>query len=557
MNPPLLKRLTWDGSGQSSIELSGERAVMARSLSYLFFAGGFVVAVLLAVLPHPEADVPAMAVVIGVSLLISFAILLAFNRIPSWVFPVLGACGVVLISFGIYFRGSSNTVHALFYLWVTFYAFYFFSPRVAALELAFAVACYGAVLYTLPDPPDHRPELLAIAVSSLAVTGIMISILKRRIDRLVARLADAARRDVLTGLLNRRAFEELFDLELERSQRGQRTLSVIVGDLDNFKDINDRFGHQVGDITLERVATVLKRRKRRIDTAARMGGEEFALIVPDTDEHRCYMLAERLRTELRKAFENDPVPLTISFGVASFPMHGESPATLLHAADEALYAAKELGRNRSVLYSNEIAGILSPSSRISRPRDEHLSTVLALAETLDIRDAGTAEHSQTVGSYAEMAARELGLDPSLVERVRLAGILHDIGKIGVPDSVLGKPGPLTQQEWTEIRKHPEIGARILAHASLGDIGEWILAHHERPDGSGFPYGLAAADIPLEASILAVADAYEAMTSDRVYRAGVDHEQAQRQLTANVDRQFDRKVVEAFLRSLRRDGVPTG
>ncbi len=553
MNPSFLKRLKWDGTGHTTAEFSGERAVMARSLAYLFLSGATLTLLLLAALPHPEANVAGMIAVVAAAYAISAAVLIAFNRIPRWMFAVIVGVGSVVISLGIYFRGAPGTAHALFYLWVTFYAFYFFSLRLAVAELVLSATLYAIVLATLSEPPAHPVELSMVMLGTLTVTGALVHMLRRRIDLLVDRLADAARRDVLTGLLNRRGFEELFELELERSTRGHRMLSVIVGDLDNFKLINDRFGHQSGDVVLERAATILKRRKRRIDTVARIGGEEFALVVPDTDEHRCYMLAERLRSELKRSFADDPIPLTISFGVASFPAHGDSPEALLHAADEALYAAKEMGRDRAVIHSHEIAGIFSPADKQLRPRDEHLSTVLALAETLDIRDAGTAEHSVTVGRYAQMAASELGIEPATTERVRIAGILHDIGKIGIPDSVLGKPGPLTDGEWTEIRKHPEIGARILAHAGLGDIGEWVLAHHERPDGTGFPYGLALEEIPIEARILAVADAYEAMTSDRVYRAAMDHEHAQAALAQQADRQFDRRVVEAFLRILKRDG----
>jgi diguanylate cyclase (GGDEF)-like protein/putative nucleotidyltransferase with HDIG domain len=383
---------------------------------------------------------------------------------------------------------------------------------------------------------------------------MLITALRRRMEDTVRGLANAARTDVLTGLLNRRGFEEAFELELERARRGGHTLSVLVGDLDNFKLINDRFGHYHGDLALARASTILARRKRRIDTVARLGGEEFALIVPDADDHAAYMLAERLRTSLREAFATEPLPLTISFGVASFPAHGESYEALVGGADDALYAAKELGRDRTVIYSREVVGILTPVDRPNGPRNEHLATVLALAEALDIRDAATSRHSKTVSRYAEMIAREIGLTPDLVERMRLAGMLHDIGKIAVSNMLLTKPEPLTDDEWVEMRRHAEIGARILANARLADIGEWVLAHHERPDGYGFPFGIANGDIPLEARILSVADAYEAMTSDRVYRPAMTHEAAQEELRRHAGSQFDERVVAAFLAALARGRV---
>jgi putative nucleotidyltransferase with HDIG domain len=168
-----------------------------------------------------------------------------------------------------------------------------------------------------------------------------------------------------------------------------------------------------------------------------------------------------------------------------------------------------------------------------------------------MRDTGTARHSQTVGCYCEMMARRLGLPRERVERIRIAGVLHDIGKIGVADSILQKPGPLDAEELEHMRKHPEIGARILGGSGLDDIRGWIVAHHERPDGKGYPRGLMGEEIPLEARILAVGDAYEAMTSDRVYRRAIGVEAARRELLTGAGTQFDARVVTAFLEALER------
>ena len=276
--------------------------------------------------------------------------------------------------------------------------------------------------------------------------------------------------------------------------------------------------------------------------------------MPETGEHEAYIAAERLRRAVREAFEDAPAQVTISFGVASFPQHGAGAESLLQAGDQALYAAKELGRDRTVIHNPEIASALgTAASRRQAQREGYLATVLALAEALDQRDTGTARHSQTVGRYAELIARELELPDETVERLRIGGVLHDVGKIGVPDSILRKPGPLTHGDWQEMRRHPEIAARILEASSAHDIREWVLAHHERPDGQGYPLGLSGDDIPIEAQVLAVADAFEAMTSDRVYRMALPFDDAVDELRRVSGTQFDARVVDAFLKVVDRLG----
>jgi putative nucleotidyltransferase with HDIG domain len=181
-----------------------------------------------------------------------------------------------------------------------------------------------------------------------------------------------------------------------------------------------------------------------------------------------------------------------------------------------------------------------------------MARVIEIAEQLDLRDEGTARHCQTVACYAEAIACELELDEEVVESVRLAGLLHDVGKIAIPGSILAKPGPLSSEEWIEMQNHPRIGAGILADPELEEIREWILAHHERPDGQGYPRGLGDDEIPLEAKILAVADAYEAMTNDRCYRSAIGCESAVAELRRHAGTQFDHVVVEAFVAVLERD-----
>jgi diguanylate cyclase (GGDEF)-like protein/putative nucleotidyltransferase with HDIG domain len=377
--------------------------------------------------------------------------------------------------------------------------------------------------------------------------------MRDRVDLLISRLYDAARADPLTKLSNRRGFRELLDLELARARRSDAKITVVVGDLDHFKEVNDRSGHHVGDVALQRVARLLEGGKRDIDGVARVGGEEFALILPDTDEHGAFAIAERLRSDVRDEFAEDAIRLTISFGLATYPQNGETAASLLRAADVALYAAKRSGRNRTVLHSPALRAVpcVDGDSR-DIAAERFVSVILDLAEAVDLRFSGSARHSETVGRYAEMMARELGFSEQRTSRVRLAGLLHDIGKVGVPDDILQKAGKLTEAEFALIKRHPELGAQILEHPSLGDVRAWVAAHHERPDGHGYPLGLSGEQIPIEAKILAVADAYEAMTSDRTYRASMANGVARAELDRCAETQFDADVVAALVTVLERE-----
>jgi diguanylate cyclase (GGDEF)-like protein/putative nucleotidyltransferase with HDIG domain len=373
---------------------------------------------------------------------------------------------------------------------------------------------------------------------------------------LLGRLTDAARTDPLTGLPNRVALHEMLDRELDRAKPERRPVSLVVLDLDRFKRVNERLGLSTGDRTLRRLSSLLEENSRRMDFVTRSGGEEFAIVLPETGQHQAFLFAEELLDRIRNLPVGPDANLSASAGVAVFPDHGGDLEGLTAAADRALHAAKALGRDRAVIYSPEVTNVLGAmSGRRSVEEQAHVATVLSLAEALDQRDSGTARHSQTVGSYCEMMAKELGFDEDHVERLRLAGILHDIGKIGVPDSILRKPNRLSPEEMDQMRRHPELGARVLSSSELDDVRGWILAHHERPDGTGYPLGIPGEKIPIEASILSVGDAYEAMTSDRVYRPKMSHEQAREELLRFSGTQFEPSVVEALLRAIDREGAP--
>jgi two-component system, cell cycle response regulator len=419
----------------------------------------------------------------------------------------------------------------------------------AALARTLALACAAIALLGLAAAALAGPGVLAVSGVAGALGALCVLAHDRLRRHEIALLTDSARRDPLTGLLNRRGFEEVFDAELERARRSGSPLSVVAGDLDRLKRVNDALGHHGGDAALVRCARLLTSGKRRFDSAARIGGDEFALLAAGSDDHGAYMLAERVRDALQEEFGDDRQPLTMSFGVATFPLHGQSADALLRAADQALYAAKTLGCDRTVISSAEVPGIIERASAAAGNGGVGLDALVSLAEALDVRESGNATHCRRVARLAELTARELGLEPDAVERVRLAGLLHDVGRVALPDELIRKRGPLTDDEWVLMRSHPEIGARMVATTRHDDISSWILLHHERADGRGYPEGRQGASVPREAAIVGVADAYEAMTSDRPHRSALAVDAAATELRGQAGSQFPADVVEALLRAV--------
>lgn len=533
----------------------GDMRIRARALAGLFAAGA-TLALLTVLLPHAAgANEAGLLTIIAVAYAVALGLWRRPAALPPWVLPVALALGTTLITMVAYLSDERPSPLIFFYLWVFLYSAYFFDDRTTLAELTYVGAASGALLVTLP-PAGSIAAWWIVAMGTLVVATILIRTMRGRVEELIGRLYESARTDSLTELPNRRGFRELLDLELERARRRGAPLTVLVGDLDHFNAVNDRCGHRVGDAVLVRVAHRLREGKRRTDAAARVGGEEFMLILPDTDHPEGLRIAERLRVELAQEFADEVVPLTISFGVAIYPQHGQTAASLLRAGDEAMFAAKYHGRNQSLVYTAAAGQRLASTAGERDVEGERFTlAMLDLAEAVDLRFSGSARHSETVGRYAEMTASALGLPEERIARVRLAGILHDVGKVLVPEAILKKPGSLTDEEFELIKHHPGHGGQIIDHPALSDVRAWVVAHHERPDGRGYPLGLSGDELPIEARILAVADAYEAMTCDRSYRAAIGHGEARTELERCAGSQFDPDVVAAFVELLQRDLEP--
>jgi len=368
------------------------------------------------------------------------------------------------------------------------------------------------------------------------------------------RLQALATTDPLTGLPNHRAFVAALDQELKRSHRYYRPCALLFLDLDHFKALNDGYGHPAGDAVLQEFSTLVRTLLRGMDTLGRWGGEEFVALLPETDVEGALAAAERLRTAVAAHIFSvgGGVRLTCSIGIAAYPFDSEERDGLISCPDQAMYAAKKLGRNQ-VRTANDpavIALALEVGEAGSREEAALAGTVEALATLVEARDHYTGQHTRQVATLTLQLALALGLDASEAYMIGMAGRLHDVGKVAVPDAVLQKPGRLTEEEWVLIRKHPEVEADVVSRVpSLRTLAPVIRAHHERWDGQGYPDKLVGEAIPLGARIVAVADACHAMMTNRPYQPARDAASALAELRRCSGTQFDPTVVQALERIL--------
>ncbi len=371
----------------------------------------------------------------------------------------------------------------------------------------------------------------------------------RSLQEAMDRMAALATTDALTGLPNHRAMVAALDRELERVQRYDRSCALLFIDIDHFKTLNDSCGHGTGDAALQEFSMVLQTSLRGMDTLGRWGGEEFLLLLPETDETTGLAAAERIRQEIAEYVFTAAGGghITCSIGLAVFPHHASDRSTFVAAADFAMYAAKRLGRNqvRSVTDA-EVVALEQETNSASREDAALQGIVDALSQMVEIRDHYTGEHTDDVAALSSQIALAMGLNAGEARLVGIVGKLHDIGKVGVTDLVLHKPGNLTQEEWQIMRQHPVIGADVVSCLpSLRLVVPSIRGHHEHWDGNGYPDGLKGEEIPLAARIVAVADAFGAMTTTRPYRGAQSIEWAISELKRGAGTQFDPQIVAAL------------
>jgi diguanylate cyclase (GGDEF)-like protein len=353
--------------------------------------------------------------------------------------------------------------------------------------------------------------------------------------------------DSLSGLYNRRRAMEQLEIEVARARRYEGTFSILLADIDNFKLFNETYGQPAGDEVVKRVAGILHNRNRSSDFVGRFGGDEFIMILPATYRAGAATVADHMRLALGSqpfiAPNGQAIPLRMSFGAASFPEDGHDASSLVAIADANLYESKRWGGDTVTVRRENIAG-------------EHIdvsgfSTLDALVSAVDNKDHYTRRHSAHVAEHSLAIVKSLGFSKERQDILRVAALLHDVGKIGLPDRILRKPGRLTADEEEAVHQHSLLGSLMVSQhlPEMDEVREAVVSHHERWNGTGYPAELKGRDIPLLGRILAVADAYSAMITDRPYRAGLGLDIAKSELIKGSGTQFDPEVVRVFMNCL--------
>jgi len=388
---------------------------------------------------------------------------------------------------------------------------------------------------------------------------------------LISKLKKLSLKDSQTGLYNYRYLMERLSSEFKRAKRYVLPLSVIMLDIDYFKSINEVYGHHYGDSILKEFAGYLKNCSRSNDILVRYGGEEFVILMPDTYKEGALTFGERLLNMLRERVldrAGKRIRLKISMGLSSFPEDDiGSSSELLDAADKTLNEAKEQGGNRLLAFKNvsgrEIKDIIKDGGKENveklkrklskmkgRANQMLLESIFAFAKAVEAKDYSTSKHSENMVSIATALGKKLNLSSDGIEYLQYAAMLHDLGKIGIPDKILHKRGKLTSKEYEKIKNHPLIGAEIVRDIHfLKEVVPMILYHHERFDGFGYSAGIRGKEIPLGARIIAIADVYQALISDRPYRKAYGRNEAIKIIREGSGTQFDPEIVKAFLEVL--------
>jgi diguanylate cyclase (GGDEF)-like protein/putative nucleotidyltransferase with HDIG domain len=377
-------------------------------------------------------------------------------------------------------------------------------------------------------------------------------------SRLYEKVYMEARTDELTGLINRKYFYETLQEEYDKHKNS--SLALIILNIDDFKLYNQLYGNKEGDIALKNIARIIKTAVGQKGIVARYSGKEFAIILPFYDMLSAKNLAENIRKQIlnmnKKAKDYPLKALTVSGGICVIPHSARTVKQLVDNADMAVYHAKRRGKNLILAYSIEKKDLESEVNSFVEEKkvdiySEYAPTIFALTAAIDAKDHYTFKHSKRVAYYATRLAYAYGMDEDFVRIIKEAALLHDIGKIGVPEHILNKPGKLNEEEYEKIKGHVENSIGIIRHLpSLDYVIPAVIGHHERYDGKGYPRGIAGEDIPISARMLCIADAFDAITTERTYKQPSTALEALEILEANAGRQFDSVLVPIFVQLVK-------
>ena len=447
---------------------------------------------------------------------------------------------------------------------------YFHSYAVAILPMISVGRCVGVML--VADQNAKQNYKLYSLLSSYA--GLVA-----HNAELIEKSNAHANIDNLTSLYNHRGLQDCIEESIEKAKASKQNMSLIMMDINNITKINREFGHTKGDEVIKLVADKIKQNIRKSDIAGRYGGDEIAVILPNTDIAEAKYIAEFLTYTLSCCFVDDVGPVKVAVGVGSYPQGADDQEKLLILTEQAMYISQAKG------YKDGMSAIISSTdfnfwddialksyAEILTKRHAHIGTnfedellqrfknesinssnhleeiATSLAGAIDAKDTYTKGHSTSVSRYSEALARAINLPENEVERIKIGALLHDVGKIGIPESVLRKPDKLSDEEWEIMKQHPTIGAEkvLKSNEMLKDLIPIVKYHHERIDGKGYPEKLTGDKIPLAAKIVAVADAYHALVSDRPYRKGLGIDKACEILTSGMGTQWDSDLIRKFI-----------
>jgi diguanylate cyclase (GGDEF)-like protein len=442
-------------------------------------------------------------------------------------------------------------------------------PWAGALPAASPLRELGVVgigLVAVRGEEDHTSTLAVVTNHVGGMDAQDLEALQSLADYATATLGAAAMRgriaalatvDPVTRFFNERYFVTRLEQETHRAIRGRESLSLVVLGLDGLRHLRREAGPGAANSFLEAFVDHIVFGLRATDVGCRIADDELAIILPASGGLDAFRIAERVRSECVRAGLL-PAGVGLSVGVASFPDQAGNGEQLARFGRAALTQARRHGGDRTFLFDRQVASIIDDQDlRDHEATESLLATIVGVAAAVDDRHPTTHGHSQNVAYIGARIAQEMGLSLDRIEEVRLAGVLHDVGKIGVSDELLSRPGPLEPDEWEEMRQHPEIAFRMLSGAELGDVRTFVRFHHERLDGTGYPTGLVGDEIPLESRIIGVANALDAMIHDRPYRLAVPFRDAIREIRDAAGTQFCPEVVAALVRIVERDASELG